>query len=53
MVFAAWNAADRDALDQYGRTVLYLWTESSDFVNFDLIENGFATALRIQPNEAC
>lgn len=49
---SVWIAADRGPLDRYDRTLLYLWTEAGDSVNFDLVVNGFATAVRIPPNEA-
>lgn len=47
-----WVARDEEPLDQYGRSLYYLWTGSGDFVNLDLVQNGYATALRVQPNEA-
>jgi micrococcal nuclease len=49
---AVWIAGDRGPLDRYDRSLLYLWTEDGDFVNLDLVENGYATAVRISPNEA-
>jgi micrococcal nuclease len=43
-------AADSEALDQYGRSLLYLWTEAGDFVNLRLVAEGYGTALTIEPN---
>jgi len=47
-----WVTADEEALDRFGRNLYYVWTKEGHFVNLDLIANGYATALRIQPNEA-
>lgn len=47
-----WIAADRGPLDQYGRSLLYLWTKDGRSVNLDLVAKGYATALRIEPNDA-
>lgn len=46
-----WVEADREPLDQYGRSLLYLWTTDGRSVNLDLVKDGFATALRIAPND--
>jgi micrococcal nuclease len=45
-------AADAEALDQYGRSLFYLWTEAGDFVNLRLVADGYGTALNIEPNSA-
>ena len=47
-----WILADKGVLDKYNRSLLYLWTKDGHFVNMDLVANGYATALRIKPNEA-
>lgn len=47
-----WISQGQEPLDHYGRSLYYLWTDSGDFVNLDLVENGYATALRVKPNEA-
>ena len=47
-----WILPDKGLLDKYGRSLLYLWTKDGHFVNLDLVTNGYATALRIEPNEA-
>lgn len=47
-----WVAADADPLDKYGRSLLYLWTESGEFVNLILVREGYASAVDIFPNDA-
>lgn len=49
---AVWIAKDEGVLDQYGRSLLYLWTESGDFVNLQLVAEGYAWAVDIAPNDA-
>jgi micrococcal nuclease len=49
---AVWIAEDEDPVDQYGRTLLYLWTEDGDFVNLRLVAEGYAEAVNIAPNDA-
>ena len=46
-----WTKPDRDLLDPYGRTLLYLWTEDGRFVNLDMVRSGFATAVLFEPND--
>lgn len=45
-----WIMPDREAVDQYGRSLLYIWTTDDHSVNLDLVENGFASALNIAPS---
>ena len=45
-----WVMPDREAVDQYGRSLLYLWTTDDHSINLDLVENGYATALNIAPS---
>jgi endonuclease YncB( thermonuclease family) len=45
-----WIMADREKLDQYGRSLLYLWTTDGTSVNLDLVREGYATALNIAPS---
>lgn len=45
-----WIAEDRERLDQYGRSLLYLWTIDGSSVNLDLVKEGYATALNIAPS---
>lgn len=47
-----WVEPDRDLLDPYGRTLLYLWTERGDFVNLELVRQGFARSVLFEPNDA-
>lgn len=46
-----WIAADVEEFDRYGRTLLYLWTTDGRSVNADLVANGYATTLRIAPDD--
>ncbi len=43
---------DRDLTDDYGRTLLYLWAVDGTFINLQLVEGGFAEAIRVAPNDA-
>jgi micrococcal nuclease len=45
-------SADAEPLDQYGRSLFYLWTESGDFINLRLVAEGYGTTLNIEPNSA-
>lgn len=45
-------SADVEPLDRYGRSLYYLWTADGEFVNLKLVEGGYGTALRIEPNIA-
>jgi len=50
----AWAEADRELLDRYGRTLLYLRTTRGNhvtFVNQRLVEQGFAIAVLYEPND--
>ncbi len=47
---AVWIMPDREAVDQYGRSLLYLWTQDDRSVNLSLVANGYATALNIAPS---
>jgi endonuclease YncB( thermonuclease family) len=44
-------SSDVEEFDQYGRSLLYLWTEDGTSVNLELVENGYAAALRIAPSD--
>jgi micrococcal nuclease len=48
----AWVVPDRELLDPYGRTLLYLWTDSGVFVNLEMVERGLARAVLFEPNDA-
>ena len=42
---------DRDLLDPYGRTLLYVWNARGRFVNLELVRSGAARAVLYQPND--
>ena len=48
---SVWIKPDAERFDQYGRSLLYIWTADGRSVNLDLVENGYATALRIAPSD--
>lgn len=41
---------DVDSLDQYGRTLAYVYFNDGTFLNEHLIRNGYATLMTISPN---
>ncbi|HSE08964.1 MAG TPA: thermonuclease family protein [Nocardioidaceae bacterium] len=43
--------ADEELLDPYGRTLLYLWTSRGEFVNLELVRQGYARAVLYEPND--
>ncbi len=44
-------AADRELLDRYDRTLLYVWNDAGTFVNEAMVRRGFATAVLFEPND--
>jgi micrococcal nuclease len=46
-----WVKPDRELLDPYGRTLLYLWTTEGVFVNLELVRQGYAVAVLFEPND--
>jgi micrococcal nuclease len=46
-----WTLADRELLDQYGRTLLYLWNADGEFVNLAMVRSGHAKAVLYPPND--
>jgi micrococcal nuclease len=46
-----WIEPDRQLLDPYGRTLLYLWTTDGRFVNLDMVRRAFAKAVLYEPND--
>lgn len=44
------TVADADPLDQYGRSLLMLWTADGTLVNLELVEKGYAEAVFIGDN---
>ena len=47
----AWADEDSEALDPYGRTLLYLWTADGRFVNLEMVRRGAARAVLFEPND--
>ena len=47
-----WVAADVEVNDQYGRTLLYIWTPDGRFVNGELVAQGDARVEVYSPNRA-
>ncbi len=45
-----WVATDRESPDRYGRPLFLVWTEDGRLVNYDLVAEGYAEAIRIRPN---
>jgi micrococcal nuclease len=41
---------DVDSLDQYGRTLAYVYMENGTFINADLVKNGYAMVMTVPPN---
>lgn len=41
---------DFNRIDQYGRTLAYVYLKDGTFVNAELVKNGFAMTLTIPPN---
>jgi micrococcal nuclease len=42
---------DRQLLDIYGRTLLYVWNARGQFVNLELVRSGAAEAVLYEPND--
>lgn len=45
-----YTLADADETDQYGRALLFIWTEEGTFINLDLVASGYAEAVFIGNN---
>lgn len=41
---------DVDSIDQYGRTLAYVYLEDGTFVNADLMKSGYAMVMTVPPN---
>lgn len=41
---------DVDSLDQYGRTLAYVYMTNGTFVNAELVKNGYAMVMTVPPN---
>lgn len=46
-----YGVIDTEPQDHYERWLLYLWTEDGYFVNAGMVDNGFAEAIRVRPND--
>lgn len=46
-----WALEDRDPLDRYGRSLLYVFTDDGELVNLAMVALGAGTALRIGDND--
>lgn len=42
---------DRDLLDRYDRTLLYVWLDDGTFLNEKLVADGYARAVLFEPND--
>ncbi len=42
---------DRDPRDRYDRELLYLFTTDGTLINYELVAQGYGTALRVAPND--
>jgi endonuclease YncB( thermonuclease family) len=45
-----YTLADAEPTDQYGRSLLFIWTSTGTLVNLDLVEQGYAEAVFIGSN---
>lgn len=44
---------DKERMDRYGRTLVYLWRDSDGvFINGDLVQKGYAQTMTFRPNTA-
>lgn len=46
-----WVERDKEARDKYGRYLVYVWDESGNFVNEQMVLGGFAKAVLFRPND--
>jgi micrococcal nuclease len=46
-----WVAPDRDDKDRYGRFLFFVWDRSGRLLNYDLVAEGYADAIRVRPND--
>ena len=47
---SVYTLADAEPSDQYGRSLLFIWTSTGTLVNLDLVEQGYAEAVFIGGN---
>lgn len=41
---------DKDSFDRYKRYLVYAYNQQNQFINYEMIRNGFATVMSIRPN---
>lgn len=46
-----WLQRDQELRDQYGRYLLYMWTDQGTFVNLAMVADGYAAATLYEPND--
>ncbi|MFC4782839.1 thermonuclease family protein [Nocardioides sp. MAHUQ-72] len=46
-----WVLPDKDLVDPYGRTLLYVWNADGEFVNLELVRSGAARSVLYEPND--
>lgn len=47
-----YGTTDVEPQDHYDRWLLYLWTEDGFFINASMVDNGYAEAIRVRPNDS-
>jgi len=47
-----WIGVDEETRDRYDRRLFYLWTDDGRFINYELVADGSAEAIRVAPNDA-
>ena len=45
-----WVAPDQDSWDRYRRRLFFVWTADGRLLNYDLVAEGYADAIRVRPN---
>ncbi|HEY5847922.1 MAG TPA: thermonuclease family protein [Microlunatus sp.] len=45
-----WVAPDQDSWDRYQRRLFFVWTADGRLLNYDLVAEGYADAIRVRPN---
>lgn len=46
-----WAQPDEELTDDYDRLLLYLWTDDGEFVNLEMVREGFAAVVLYAPND--
>lgn len=45
-----WVTPDVEDHDRYGRFLFFVWTDAGRLLNYDLVAEGYAEAIRVRPN---